>query len=425
MNSALIDAETVGIEAVVEFLNPRRRISGRRRLRGRHEVADKTFSIDEVNLLKRLFSTVGLTRRWRTLAAQAGVQGQGSLLRLVRKLLQLNWVEVVEQRDRRGWNPVELQVVKLDRIRVAAGLENLGQRDITLSELRAYGARSPVTAQLQHALDRASATMQLRRRAWLPAIDAWLAASRNGTLRDFAYALTGKTKGLTHADIAWLRVHEVTEACSLVPHAFQLLVSGHFALAGDWQPGIEWVLGPFPGPTSIGEDALSGAVRLAPRVWVVVENRTVFDRAARISSRCGVIWVPGYAPVAWLAMVGKLLDRMPARAMVLCDPDPAGVELALRALRPWRERGLVWQVEGMSLADAATLPSDRPLSAWDAETLRRVAPEVAGTPLEDTVHWLAETRRKVEQEPVWSEDRLKSTMRSWETSDAETTAASE
>ena len=141
-------------------------------------------------------------------------------------------------------------------------------------------------------------------------------------------------------------------------------------------------MGLSPGPTSIGEEALSGAVRLAPRVWILVENRTVFDRAVRISSRCGVIWVTGYAPAAWLALVGKLLHRMPSSAMVLSDPDPAGVELALRALRPWRERGLAWQVEGMSLTDAVTLPSNQPLSAWDSETLRRVAPEVAGTPLE-------------------------------------------
>ena len=248
VDSTLIDTETSGIEVVVEFPNPRRRVTGRRRLRGHREVSNKTFSIDEVKLLKRLFATVVLTRRWRTLVRQSGAHGQGILLSLVRKLLQAKWVEVVEKRDRRGWNPVELQVLKLDRIRAAAGLEDLDQRATALSQLCTYTPRSAIAATLHHALERAPVAMQLRRRMWLPAIDAWLTASRNGTLRDFAYALTGKTKGLTQADIALLRAHEVTEACSLVPHAFQLLVSGHFAVAGDWQPGIEWVRGPFPGP---------------------------------------------------------------------------------------------------------------------------------------------------------------------------------
>ena len=196
MDSPLFPSDASDIEAIVEYLKPRRRISGRRLLRAvLSSRAAPAFSAKERVLLQRLFAASALMRRWRTLLTCVGAEEQENLHALVRQLLSAGWVEVREERDARGWNPVVLRVMEPGALRAAAGLEDLAARAAQLQALRSYRARSPLTATLQQALTKAPAPVQLRRAPWLPSIDTWLAAGRTGPLRAFAYALTGKTTG--------------------------------------------------------------------------------------------------------------------------------------------------------------------------------------------------------------------------------------
>ncbi len=52
--------------------------------------------------------------------------------------------------------------------------------------------------------------------------------------------------------------------------------------------------------------------------------------------------MPGFAPTWWLESVELLITLQPAPALIACDPDPAGIEIALQAGRLWKGARLAW-----------------------------------------------------------------------------------
>jgi hypothetical protein len=107
--------------------------------------------------------------------------------------------------------------------------------------------------------------------------------------------------------------------------------------------------------------------------WRVVENRTSFERVARLSgAEDAVLWVPGFALSWWLESVEHLITLLPAAARIACDPDPAGIEIALQAGRLWEEVRLTWEPWRMDVQTLAALPSTRPLESSDRERLQRL-----------------------------------------------------
>jgi hypothetical protein len=130
-------------------------------------------------------------------------------------------------------------------------------------------------------------------------------------------------------------------------------------------------------------DAASAA-NGCPRYWTLVENRTSFERVARQRATDeGVLWLPGFPPGWWQSAVARLLALAPAPARIACDPDPAGIEIALAAGRVWDAAGRVWDAAGksweadgldwqpwhMDATDLARLPARKPLTPRDNERL--------------------------------------------------------
>jgi hypothetical protein len=116
------------------------------------------------------------------------------------------------------------------------------------------------------------------------------------------------------------------------------------------------------------------AIERPPQRWVVVENRTSFERRARAAAADeAVLWVPGRPPSWWLGAVRTLLRHAPAPLQIACDPDPAGIAIAEDVGALWRERALPWQPLHMDPAALAGLPSTRPLSDFDRQLLAALA----------------------------------------------------
>ncbi len=134
--------------------------------------------------------------------------------------------------------------------------------------------------------------------------------------------------------------------------------------------------------------------------WQLVENRTSFERVAKNREPdAGVIWLPGFPPSWWREAVGRLLDLAPAPAHIACDPDPAGIAIALKAAELWQERGLAWQPWKMAAADLASLRVRKPLTEGDRQQLTTMQQDPAlPATLAELLKWMLEQGEKGEQE---------------------------
>ena len=131
-----------------------------------------------------------------------------------------------------------------------------------------------------------------------------------------------------------------------------------------------------------------------------MENRTSFERVARHrEADVGVIWLPGFPPSWWHNAVGKLLDIAPAPAYIACDPDPAGIAIALKAAEPWLERDIAWQPWRMAAADISSLRVRKPLTEVDKKQLAALRKtNVLPASLSELAEWMLDHGEKGEQE---------------------------
>ena len=72
-----------------------------------------------------------------------------------------------------------------------------------------------------------------------------------------------------------------------------------------------------------------------------------------------LVWLPGRPGKAWLEAMHWLLAQAPATATISCDPDPAGIQIAVTAGRLWDDAGVAWQAAHMDISywqSGKTLP---------------------------------------------------------------------
>lgn len=394
-----------GIRTQVIFLRPKRRVSGER-----HRLAGRTADIRQVvldeslrSLLRDILKRFRGDWRWDRVLALAGHQRVETAHMLLSTLLESGYIKLVERRDTRGWQPTRIVPVATRELRTLAGLQEREEDLAALAKALEYRGHIALTHKLQTHLNTGRLDVRLRRARLIPHLDRWFENGKSGTRRDFALFATGHTKGIEDADWRWLEANGVLEPAGIVEHVPLLLVGGAFAIFDAQQRGmnISMARGPIGLPTS----AILHAVKaILPTAWIVLENRTVFDKACALPSTVGLLWVPGYAPTWWLDAVSALLDRAPAGAVIACDPDPAGIAIAVRVLGLWRNRNLAWRVAGMDAASLEALPSRTPLSQWDRETLTRVGELPAQ--LDELRQAMMSSGTKGEQEGYFDEFRL-------------------
>lgn len=110
----------------------------------------------------------------------------------------------------------------------------------------------------------------------------------------------------------------------------------------------------------------------APQRYWLIENRASFERQAQhLPEGVCLIWLPGRPSQAWQQALAWLLAQAPAPADISCDPDPAGVDIALTAGALWNAAQQPWRCTHMA-AEHWAQGTTRPLNAHDERLLAQL-----------------------------------------------------
>lgn len=320
-----------------------------------------TLPDDWRQLLKRWVRRGG-DSRWETLKGDAGVGRQTLAQALLDWLLDNGWVALIEKFERAEWWPHRVRFQEPATLRAALGLADA---DATAASWQTLRDALPPDTPLLDALDALPPKTALARADLATALDRWQLEQRSGTQRDFALFARGATKAVTPAEWAWLATEIDLAEFGIERHTPTLLLASSMTLqfeAGQWPLAAAADFVALTPATLLGVTCISHA----PAEWLLVENRTSFEREARArKADTAVVWLPGHPPGWWRDAMRRLLERAPAPARISCDPDPAGIEIALAARQPWEDAGLAWTPWKMDAASLAALPARQPLNEWD------------------------------------------------------------
>ncbi len=389
-------ADSIQIEALDE------RAMCKRRRRFRIEPATELELIPSEwrELLTRWVKRGG-NSRWETLLKNAGAANLALAETLREWLLRQGWCIVIEEREHGDWWPRSVELRNLPQLRASLGIsdkEQNAQRWQTVREELSNNCDDNLVPALL-ALDELPVHRALARHDLISALQRWQNAQRSGTRRDFALLARDDTKGLSESEWNWLeqtldlaefRIERHTPLLLLVAPLQLISPKGQLDLAS---------CADFVALTPATVQAVTRATGTISS-WQLVENRTSFERVVRHrKADVGVIWLPGFPPGWWRNAVGKLLDLAPAPAYIACDPDPAGIAIALKAAEPWIERGITWQPWKMTTADIASLRVRKPLTEVDKAQLTAIRKEnVLPASLSELAGWMLDNGEKGEQE---------------------------
>ena len=343
----------------------------------------------------------GGNSRWETLSKDAGVTGNQMAQSLLDWLLREGWAIVVEHRRHGGWWPQSLELRNLPKLRAALGITDKAQDaqrwQTAREELNSICGDSLAPALL--ALDELPTHRALARCDLVAALQRWQDEQKSGTRRDFAFEARGDTKGVSETEWSWLEQTLDLADYRIERHTPLLLLSAPLTLTllhGQLDLASCADFAALTPDTLQTATAATGAVGR----WHLVENRTSFERLARQPGQdAGVIWLPGFPPNWWRKAVGRLLDLAPAPAHIACDPDPAGIAIAMQAGELWQQRQLAWHPWKMGADDLSGLRARRTLSELDRQQLESLL--VGGTlpaVLAELARWMLEHGEKGEQE---------------------------
>ncbi len=380
-------------------------LKGRQRTRE----SDAPFSrIERLNLrqealLKRWLASHAQTRGWQTLLERAGLDLLDCAEGLLDILVEAGAATARERLVRGTWQIEGLAWRDLSALQQAFGIATEEERHAVRSDIRQrlavlasdYPWLQPAVASC---LDSSWSADLLKARAeLLHALAAWHAEQRFGKRRDFALYARQLTKEITHAEWKWLETHVALQALGIEKLAFILWLGGSLSL----QTGRGRVDAGAAGFCGLPMSSLMGETRIlgAPERYWLIENRTSFERQA-IEAQPGtcVVWLPGRPPEDWLGALGWLLDHAPAPAHISCDPDPAGLDIALTAGALWAARKLEWLPYRMEATIWQNGPTT-PHNAFDRAVLARLARrDDLPAPMAELRDALERQGRKAEQE---------------------------
>lgn len=340
-------------------------------------------------------------RKWTTLVKVAGHTRAALAHQVLDTLLGAGLVELEERRERGTWSPMWIVFLGSSDLRVRVGLPD---QNAALVEWNGLASRPISDARLHEAREVLTSfppARGVRLMKLLLALDEWGSAQRFGTRRDFAYAAAGDTKGVSTGDFEWISKHVGLEAFGIHDHTPALWLRAPLVLRGpelgviDLR-GIKDCIGLTP---STIEEIREAEGRIGG--WRVVENRTSFEHAARrYGADDAVVWIPGFPPTWWLQTMSQLVAVARAPAKIACDPDPAGIRIALQVAVIWKASGLAWEPWGMDGETLARLQYRKKLSEIDRKLLTSVPWETLPTAMQSLVKWMSDNEEKGEQEGI-------------------------
>ena len=350
------------------------------------------------DLLLRWIKPNQTRRKWSTLLAEAGSQQLETAMQLADWLLRYGWSVQYEKRAGSHWNITRLEFPHLAALRELFQLPDPERLNEDWANASRHLFADMDLATAQAALANLPISRRLHRFILLRSLALWREENRQGTRRDFALLARGDSKGITAAEWNWLAVAVDLEKSGIFEHTPHLLIAGPIRLHTatgiiDLNASADW--------SALTPETIASALRCdgQPRVWRLVENLTSFERSARQRTPdMAIVWLPGFPPSWWQESMRHLLAGAPAPAEIACDPDPAGIAIALQAAKLWEAVNLPWLPFAMRRDDLLAAPQRKPLSDHDRQQLSQL---LAGT-LPPTLHQLAdallELGEKAEQE---------------------------
>ena len=280
---------------------------------------------------------------------------------LVDLLLRTGWVSLRETLQRGVWLWQSLQWRDLPALQQQLGLPTAqalandqadwqGAMDAWLLALPEH---HPLRVGLLEALaDLSTGRTPYRRKqergALLRSACAWFDEGRTGHRRDFALWARNDTKSITDTEWDWLDQHLGLADLQIQTFTPMLWLAGPLHLQWGHRALDLGLLDHQAIP--IHQLLSTSAIQCdrQPTYWLI-ENRTSFERQARLHHDKVLIWMPGRPTHAWLNAMGHLLDQAPGPALISADLDPSGLVIVMAACQPWSRRQLPWQMQDMSI----------------------------------------------------------------------------
>jgi len=351
---------------------------------------------EERTLVLALLARGGLCVRSKTVFALAG-NLRHVAIDAVNFLLRNGWAEVSERRPRSDWQLLELRWIDPEGLRSALGLETKAAHASRRADLLRGVPTNEKLLRLHESLSGLGGSTLPRRSALVAALEAWSLDQRSGTRVQFALFATGNTKAITASDWIWVEKHVRLEEVGISQHTPSLVIRGPIILGLD---GGTLDLRAVPDLISLTPDTITAVrtVKGIHRGWLLVENRTSFeDVARRMGDTFVVVWMPGFVADWWLSAMRHLVALSGGPAYIAADPDPAGIEIALRASTPWKTD---WQPWAMSAEDLERAGQGKPLTADDVDRVQRIKGLALPETLAALMRAIERSGRKAEQESL-------------------------
>ena len=303
-----------------------------------------------------------------------------------------------EKRVGSRWETTWLEFPRLDALREMFQLPDPEQLASDWASASAYRFDAADIAAAHTALASLPLARRLQRFSLLKSLDLWRDEERQGTRRDFSLLARRDSKGVTAAEWNWLAAAVDLERSGIFEHTPHLLVAGPIRLdtgSGiiDLNASADWA--------ALTPETIATAQRCdgRPGVWRLIENRTSFERRARQRTpHMAVVWLPGFPPGWWQESMRHLLVGAPAPAEIACDPDPAGIAIALQAAKLWEAASLPWLPFAMHRDDLLAAPQRKPLTEHDRQQLAQLLSRTLPPVLRQLAATLLELGEKAEQE---------------------------
>lgn len=346
--------------------------------------------------------------RWDTFLRIAGEPRVEDASGLVVELLAAGFLEIEEHRAKGQWQLRWIHFRNLSELRQQLGLPDLASVTARIEAFLSACTDDPRFSSITESLALLSPLLAAKRIELVDALRRWLLQERTGTEREFAYFSRGDTKAISASEWKWLREHIDLSSVGIDRHKPSLWLRAKFVAKLENDPGRLIDFGAFPdflGVTPQTIDAL-GSIDRQPSAWRLIENRTNFEKAcAAQDSAEAVLWVPGWPAPWWKTSVLKLLRLAPVPAHICCDPDPAGIQIAIVVAKVWEEAGLAWDVEGMGVDELRRLEKRKALTMQDRRILDRLLAQNISDSLKALANEMIEKSQKGEQEGLLGSER--------------------
>jgi hypothetical protein len=358
---------------IVEYLDDLRLHKKRRRYLDAPATPLHTLPAEWRSLLTQ-WLRLGGNSRWQTLIKKAGLTQKQTAEALLDWLLMHAWAVVDEERKHGDWWPTRLSLRAHKEMRAQLGLPDeehqLAEWHTLRDQLQVAAENQPVMLAVISALESMPVARAVTRAQLISALLNWQVLGRSGTYRDFSLHARQSTKALSAAEWAWLETYFDLAVWHIEQHTPLLYVSASLCLQ---TPRGAIDLQAMPDFAALTPETLNSIQTVQGHIsrWLLVENRTSFERVARARQMDeGVIWLPGFPPGWWKVAVAQLLQHAPAAASIAADPDPAGIQIAQQVINLWQRHGWSAQPWRMHAADVQACKQQIPLTTLDQEQLQ-------------------------------------------------------